>query len=55
MSFEEISKNEDWNSTGVTVRQEVNSSGKEGSDLGRGVRVQGSWCLYQRWGARYLG
>lgn len=30
----EIGKNEDGNSTDVTVRQEMNSSGKEGSDLG---------------------
>lgn len=46
----EISQNEDGTGTGVTVRQELNSSGKERSDL-----VGGSQCLYQRWGARCLG
>ena len=40
MSFVEIGKNEDRNSTGVTVRQERNPSGKEGSDMmGVGVPV----------------
>lgn len=54
VSFVEISKNEDWNSTGVTTRQKLNSPRKEGSDLAAG-RGGGSWCLYQRWGAGCLG
>lgn len=35
----EIGKNEDGKSTDVTVRQELNSSGKEGSDLVGGGEV----------------
>lgn len=40
----EICKNGDQTNTGVTVRQELNSSGKEETDL---VMLQDSWCLYQ--------